>query len=112
MVTFEDGTSTQWPMPRFEQMGDFEKFRKDKFRKWASDNAEWHNYKQFWPEFARYIGRLHYSADGPKPMMLMMTRYQSDVPKPETGISRLDIQKRYKYSTLFSYQFKPGDFQQ
>ncbi len=112
MVTFDDGTATQWPMPRFEHMDYFQKFQKDKFRKWAFDNAEWDTYKEFWPDMARYIGRLHYSGVGPKPILLMMTRYQSDMPKIGSGVNRLDIPKRYQYATAFTYRFKPEDFQQ
>jgi hypothetical protein len=109
LITLRDGTVTQWPFPRFEQLDYWQKFRGDKFRKWAGDNAQWVTYKEFWPDMARYIGRLHFTPQNP-PVSLMLTMYMSDTPKPEAHRDRMDIPMRTQFHSVYLYRFKPEDF--
>lgn len=109
MVTFENGTVTLWELPRLEQMNAFDKFRKDKLRKWAADSVPWEPYKQFWPDLARYVGRIHYDPKN-KPVSLTLLRLTADIPPPSVAVRRELFAPHTKLSTCFSYRFSPEDF--
>jgi hypothetical protein len=109
LLTFADGSSTQWPLPRFDQMNLLEKYQKDKFRKWSGDNAPWDRYSEFWPGLARYIGRLHFQ-DGNRPVSCTLLMYSSDIPEPGTPGNRLPMPHRSKASLVFYYRYNAEDF--
>jgi hypothetical protein len=87
-----------------------ERFRLEKFRKWSIDSLPWPDYKEFWPDFARYIGRKHYCANN-KPASLSLNLYWIEIPKPTAaGISELaTLPQHTKMSTVFFYKYKAED---
>jgi hypothetical protein len=109
LISFDDGSLTAWPLPRFEQMGAMEKFRKDKFRKWNGDNVQWDRYKDFWPAFARYVGRLHYNGSGAKPVSCTLMMFQTTVPGPTSHVSRAALPQHDQPKFSFFYVYKDGD---
>jgi hypothetical protein len=109
ILRFEDGSATEWPLPRFEQLSGWEKVRKDKFRKWNGDNVQWERYKEFWPAFARYVAKLHYDGTGPKPVSLTLMLFSSTVPDISTNTHRDRLPKHDKAQTTFFYTYKPED---
>lgn len=109
LIRFDDGSMTAWPLPRFEEMDVFEKYRYDKFRKWNGDNAQWDRYKEFWPGLARYVGRLHYNGKGPKPVSFTLMRFTALMPKPETGVKRDSMPKHDRPECSFFYSYKDED---
>src|SRR6516164_7758405 len=61
-VTFEDGTKVIWELPRMDRLNMWERLRWDKWRKLDVDSLPWDIfYKDFWPDFARYVGRKYYN---------------------------------------------------
>ena len=38
-VTFRDGSRTMWKVPRMEQLGYWERYRKERYRKWANERV-------------------------------------------------------------------------
>lgn len=110
LLSFEDGSTTEWPLARTDQMGYWEKYQRDKFRKWNGDNIQSDRHKEDWPDFAKYVGRLHYDGTGPKPVSFMLMRFSSTIPKPESGHKRLEMPPRTTPQMLFFYTYRPEDF--
>jgi hypothetical protein len=115
VMTFEDGTSTLWPLPRFEVMRQYERYAKDKFSKWSIDWMPYEEYRENWPQFARYLGRCHYSGTS-KPAMLTVYLFTKEIEKPTDNprTSATAVQQSRTLSvyhrTLFCYRYKPEDF--
>jgi len=112
VIQFDDGSSTIWPLQRMDQMNPIDKFRRDKFRKWTGDNVQWDRYREYWPAFARYVGRLHYDGTGPKPVSLALIIFKSNIDGPETHVKRADMPPHTEAGCSFFYTYKPEDLRQ
>jgi hypothetical protein len=110
VINFDDGSSTAWPLPRFEQMGIVDKYRFDKFRKWNGDNAQWARYKEHWPALARYVANLHYAGTGPKPVSFTLLQFKASMPAPSSRVSREGMPQHDQAESTFFYTYKPEDF--
>ncbi len=56
-VTFRDQSEKVWDFPRMETLGFYERFQKERFRKWAHDNVRLDTSSRLWPATADYIAR-------------------------------------------------------
>lgn len=122
VIGFEDGSSTMVPMPRFQLMEQYERYAKDKYSKWSIDWFLNETYREFWPEFARYIGRQEYSATN-KPEVITVYLFTTDIEAPWKSKNRTmpisaDVTGRTPkatipvfHKTLFCYRYRPEDFQ-
>lgn len=109
-ITFQDGTETVWEPPRMEKLSLIDKFRLEKFRKWSVDSLPWPDYKEFWPDFARYVGRKYYVAQNP-PVSLSLILHWIEIPLPEKNVARDSLPEHTKTSTVFFYRYRNQDFQ-
>lgn len=112
IVTFEDGTKMLWQLPRMDRMSLLQRFRLEKIRKWDSDSLPWPDYKQFWPEFARYIGRLYFDPHN-KPVQLSLYLFWTKIPTPTKNkiVDRYELPRHTKFTPVFTYFYTPEDFQ-
>ncbi len=110
ILTYANGERMIVEMPRMNRLSYGERFRLEKFRKWSIDSLPWPDYKEFWPDFARYIGRKHYCANN-KPASLSLNLYWIEIPKPTAaGISEVAaLPQHTKMSTVFFYKYKAED---
>jgi hypothetical protein len=99
-----------WEAPRMEKLSLMDRFRLEKFRKWGVDSLPWADFKEFWPDFARYLGHQYYDP-GNKPVFLSLCLYWSDIPPPESASnSRSKLPEHTKFTTQFTYRYVPEDF--
>lgn len=108
-ITFEDGSNTVWELPRLEKLNQFERFRQERWRKWAVDTLPWPNYKPFWPDLARYAGRKFYNPDN-KPVRMSLYLHWANLPNPDMHISRENLPHHSKVNAIFQYRYTPEDF--
>jgi hypothetical protein len=108
-MMFEDGTTTIWDIPHNQYRDQFDKFAKDRYHKWSADVLPWSMYEAFWPDLARYAGRLHYDPQNSPKTFILMT-FTGDIPKPKAGISRFNMPPHTSYRTVFTYRYHPEDF--
>ena len=117
VITFEDGYRLNWELPRMKRLDYFQRFRDEKYRKWTIDSLPWPDYKPFWPDFARYVGRKFYNPVN-KPVSLTLQLYWIEIPKPETkGLGNIvapivpagALPEHTKMNTVFFYRYQPGD---
>lgn len=109
VLTFEDGMKLNWELPRMKRLNYWERFRDEKYRKWCVDSLPWPDYKEFWPDFARYVGRKYYQKDN-KPVSLSLVLYWIEIPKPEGEIVPVSkLPEHTRMNTVFFYRYNPGD---
>ena len=110
-ITFDDGTILTWQLPRMDHLNIYQRFRMEKFRKWDADSLPWPDYKAFWPDFARYTGRLYCSPQH-KPKQLSLYLFWTTIPAPvDPLVDRYALPDHDKYSCVFTYFYKPEDLQ-
>jgi hypothetical protein len=90
-----------------------ERFRDEKYRKWCVDSLPWPDYKEFWPDFARYTGRKFYNKAN-KPVSLSLQLYWIEIPKPGSGpngnaVPAGALPEHTKMNTVLFYRYRPED---
>ncbi|CAN5213351.1 hypothetical protein BH11CYA1_BH11CYA1_35660 [soil metagenome] len=110
VLTYSNGERMIVEMPRMNRLSYGERFRLEKFRKWSIDSLPWPDYKEFWPDFARYIGKKHFLANN-KPSSLALNLYWIEIPKPVEGqiVPVAALPQHTKMSTVFFYKYKAED---
>jgi len=109
VVRFEDGTQLAFPFPRNSQDGLMGELRGEKWRKISIDSLPWPDFKPFWPDVARYVGRQCYDSQT-KPVTFSLYLNWTKTPKPEELRPRDKFPYQTNFETVFVYQYKPGDF--
>jgi hypothetical protein len=105
-VIYRDGRTSEWAFPRMENLGIVEKYFKERYRKYASDNLRIDTRSGLWPDAARYIARATATASAP-PVEVDLVRHWSEVPPPlRTGEAPPSPWNEFTY---FRYQVQPGD---
>jgi hypothetical protein len=87
-----------------ENLGFFEKYVKERYRKYANDNLRLDSNSTLWPDAARYIARVNNRPSNP-PVSVDLVRYWSIVPPPgaEEGPGP------WNQYLFFRYTVAPGD---
>lgn len=88
LITYKDGTTRIYPLPRVDRIPLFDKLRKERFRKFLDDNAAWPEfYRPFLvKDIARFAARQcdlfkgNESAPANPPHSVSLIRFHSDVP--------------------------------
>lgn len=81
VILFRDGTTRIWAFPRMENLTLVERYSKERYRKFTSDNLPQNKYAPIWPDCARYIARLNYNPANP-PVSVGLYRAISEIPPP------------------------------
>lgn len=110
VITFEDGTRTIWELPRASKLSLASRFKDEKWRKWAVDSLPWDDYKEFWPDLARYVGRKFYCPTN-KPMAMALDLWWIDIPPASVNQPQTNLPLHSKYCCVFEYRYSPQDFQ-
>ena len=107
VILYRDGTSSVWSFPRMENLGPFEKYLKERYRKYANDNLRLDGYAAAWPDAARYIARINNNRPSNPPMLVALIRVWSIVPPPSpNGEQPTADWNQYMF---FRYTVAPGD---
>jgi hypothetical protein len=105
-VTYRDGRAAVWEFPRMENLGIVDKYFKERYRKYASDNLRLDTRSQLWPDAARYIARANASG---QPVEVDLVRHWSEVPPP--GPHGDAPPAPWSEYTFFRYTVRPEDLQ-
>jgi hypothetical protein len=81
VVTRRDGTSVVWKFPDLEKLGVFERYQKERYRKWGHDNVRIDSKRGLWEPTARYIARQVGGRHNP-PVRVEMRRIWTPVLAP------------------------------
>ena len=111
IITFEDGSKTLWEPPLMDRLSLIERFQREKFRKWSIDSLPWSRFKDYWVDFAKYVGRQYYN-EANKPVSISLNLRWIVLPSPsEKFYNQSELPHCTKFSTSFCYRYSKEDFQ-
>ena len=79
-ITYQNGFVRTWTFPRMEKLGYWERFQKERYRKWR-ERVRMDMYSMVWDDTARYVARLN---DTPTnhPVQVSLIREWQPIPMP------------------------------
>jgi hypothetical protein len=104
VVITKDGVIHTYKFPRMEQLGLFERYYKERYRKFE-ENLPVQSNSALWPGVARHLARMYASPVNP-PEIVMLVQYWSDIPPPKTGPYQPGPERA---KIFFEYRLEPGD---
>lgn len=105
-IKFDDGTETIWRFPTMENLGIFNRYCKEHYRKFTNDCLNYND--SLWPDCARWIARQH---DGKQkhPVSVSLTRTFADIPPFNEESLRKPLPEQTKSYQFFFYKVLPED---
>jgi hypothetical protein len=105
LICFDDGLLKLYEFPRMQKMNYLERFRSEKFRKLFYDCMPWPDFKQFLPEFGKYVASANYCAANP-PDFVALIHHSCRTPSPEVEpwIKRSDLPEHTFQTTYYLYK--------
>ena len=95
-VTFQDGTQARSPYPRMKTMPIWEKYFKERYRKFVENT---HSVRHKWPPIAARIAYLSYSDPENPPVRVDLFRHWKEIlPPPEPPPDEYSVYLFYKYT--------------
>ncbi len=83
-ISLADSSSVAWELSRMEEMGFLERYRKERWRKWASDNLRLDSSKELWPSAAEWIAKTISQEEGSPVRSIELIRHWRPVATPDT----------------------------
>ena len=106
-ITYRDGRKHLWVFPQMHELGYFERYAKERYRKFSNERLVVKENAALWPDAARYIARLNADASNP-PQIVKLSNYRCVIPTPpEPG--EPPIPERWERDVFFTYNVKPDD---
>lgn len=87
-IKYKDGSQKIWEFPRMDKMGFFEKFRKERYRKWAFDNVRVDQHSGLWLPTVRYIARSIDDPNRPLKSIALRRRWRQIVVPEDRGLAQ------------------------
>lgn len=106
-ITYQRGQVRVWAFPQMQELGYFERYRKERYRKWSNERLASPENSALWPDAARYIARLNADAFNPPRMVKLVYCSSAISPPPAPGQPRQSEQ--WQRRVFFAYNVKPGD---
>jgi hypothetical protein len=107
LICFDDGLLKLYEFPRMQKLGYLERFRSEKFRKLFYDCMPWPDFKQFLPDFGRFVASANYCAANP-PDFVALIHHSCRTPSPDVQpwINRSDLPEHTFQATYYVYKFQ------
>src|SRR5262249_43162511 len=88
-ISYQNGAVRTWTFPRMEKLGYWERFHKERYRKWR-ERVRMDIYSVVWDDTARYIARLNDTPTNHPVQVTLIREWQPIlVPVPVPGKSTL-----------------------
>jgi hypothetical protein len=105
-IRLSDGGTRTWTFPRMQAYGLVERYRMERFRKWA-ENIRMDENAIAWADAARYVARRFVDPHNP-PVSVSLRRHWAMIPPPDEGLGR-PLPTHYESYTFFRYTVQPED---
>jgi hypothetical protein len=73
-IIYKDGSRKTWPFPRLDQMGLWERFQKERYRKFE-ENLQQNQFDILLPDVARKIARMNSTPEKPARTVILVQHY-------------------------------------
>lgn len=109
LVTYEDGSEQPFDFPQMDRLGFFERYRRERYRKWVNDNMRLDKNPALWKPAAEWVAGLHGRGSARVARVRLIRRWW-DIPPPEaTGpLGRITPPVRVDHEYPF-YDWRPRD---
>ncbi len=104
-IFYRDGTMRRWEFPRMEHYGIWERYGKERYRKWAHDRVRLDSYSIIWPDTALFIARLNDRDPSNPPVNVKLHRFWENIPSPVPARSIASVRETYDKPHLQSRLF-------
>jgi len=107
-VTLQDGSQMTWPFPRMGELGYFERYRKERYRKWAVEHV-WAsgNMDARVAEAAARFAARQVERPGNEARRVELVRYREQIDSPKRGPLRPYRQPATTWDRLVFYTWTP-----
>jgi hypothetical protein len=116
VIRYQNGAEKHWSFPRMEELGYWDRFQKERYRKWR-ERVRLDMYSMVWDDSARYVARIN---DTPTnhPVHVTFVRHWAPIPPPVMlsgkskfrGYQPMIGEPAYLFNYRFKfYDVKPGD---
>ena len=78
-ITYADGSKGIWEFPRMEEFGMWQRFQKERYRKWR-ERVRQDAFGTVWTDTTRYIARLHNNPTNPPKRIALIRRWEPITP--------------------------------
>ena len=112
LVTFRDGTQATWVFPRMDKLSYFDRYLKERYRKWSSSYVRLDAYSYLWADTARYVARNYYNPSNP-PKEIKLKRFWMEIPPPSAQSIYQPLPKEFPHNqsyTFYTFQPQSKDF--
>jgi hypothetical protein len=103
IVIYKDGRTLTWKFPRMEQLSLFERYYRERYRKFV-ENLKEDSSVALWPDAARHIARLNNNKPSDPPEIVMLIRHWTDM-APGAGLSS----QSPHVQIFYEYKVQPQD---
>lgn len=109
-ITYANGSVQSYEFPQMDRLGYMERYRRERFRKWANDNLRLDDHSRLWPPAARWVARLHSGGPQPVSRVRLVRRWSAQRPPAARGWNgRIEAQERTIQEYFFHQQkVEPG----
>ena len=106
-ITYRNGRKQVWSFPQMQELGYFDRYMKERYRKFAEERLWVKENSALWPDATRYIARLNADASNP-PQSVKLVAYRFVIP-PLPPPGETPPTERMESEVFFVYTVKPGD---
>jgi hypothetical protein len=103
-VRMADGSLRTWTFPRMQQYNLFERYEKERYRKWVENLCQEPN-ELLRADAAYYVAR-RFNTPGNPPVEVWLTEYWADIPAPQDG-PRQALPSHYQSAVIFRSTLGP-----
>jgi len=104
-ILYSDGVLKNFDLGRMEKLPLFERYGKERYRKWANDSVRIDSNSVIWPDTALYVARIH---DEPvrHPRKITLVRHWAEIPNPDIRFYKVDDEITEGWSKYSFYTYE------
>lgn len=106
-ISYRDGRKHIWSFPQMQELGYAERYAKERYRKFATENLWPKKNAGLWPSVALYIARLNADRSEP-PQTVKLVHYWSEIPSISLA-GETPPPEHWQRDVFFVYTVRPGD---
>jgi hypothetical protein len=107
-ISFRDGSTRVWSVPRMNELGYVDRYFKERYRKFSTEYLRMDSHAALWPDAARYIARVNRNPAN-QPTAVRLVRWWSEINPP--GPHGEYQPSRWGHFAFFTYEPRPGDLE-
>jgi hypothetical protein len=105
-VKYADGSTAEWICPRVEEMSQWQRMCKERYRKWR-ERIRSDEYRNIWDDSAHWIARQMNTKPQNPPVQVQLTRWWIETPPPNLKQDYQPLPQRVAWNKSLVYATYP-----